>query len=65
MIVTKKSILTGKVRQREIDISSAQLKEWEEGALIQNVMPDISVNDREFLISGITQQEWNEIYPED
>jgi hypothetical protein len=35
---------------------------WEGGELIQNVMPELSPEEREFLISGITPKEWDEYY---
>lgn len=58
MRITRVSTLTGKTHTREIDCTSWQLKKWEEGALIQNAMPRVSAEDREFVISGITPEEW-------
>ena len=58
--ITKKSTLTGKYHTKELPITEAQLWMWENGALIQNAMPDLPREDREFLISGITPEEWRE-----
>lgn len=37
----------------EIPITDEQLEKYENGALIQSVLPNISPGDRELLISGI------------
>ena len=48
----------------DLDITDDQLKAWEGGELIQNVMPDLTVEEREFLISGNTAEDWNKMFPE-
>ena len=55
--------MTGKVRTREIDVTEEQIADWEQGRLIQDAMPNLSDEEREFLISGATQEEWDEAYP--
>jgi hypothetical protein len=62
MLITKRSLLTKKENTLEIDVTQAQLDEWEGGALIQNVMPHLSRDDREFLISGITPDAWEDTF---
>lgn len=62
MQVTKTSKLTGKEHTQEIDISEAQWKRWKGGELLQNVCPHLSADDREFLISGATKEEWNQFF---
>tara|TARA_R110000764_G_scaffold208524_1_gene294185 strand:+ start:658 stop:825 length:168 start_codon:yes stop_codon:yes gene_type:complete len=42
----------------EIDVSDKQIALWMEGALIQDVMPSLSADEREFLMTGITPDEW-------
>lgn len=58
MQVTMRSALTGKKHTQEIDISPEQWKRWMDGEMIQNVCPHLSSDDREFLISGSTKEEW-------
>ena len=65
MQITRKSPLSGIVHTREINVTQDQLLRWEAGALIQDVMPDISSEDREFIISGITIEEWDTYIPEE
>lgn len=64
MLIEKKSVLTGKTHILDIPVTKEQLTQWQEGALIQDAMPNLSVNDREFLISGITPEEWKEVFGE-
>ena len=65
MEITRKSILTGIVRTRELDITEAQFEAWQNGDLIQDAMPQLSVSDREFLINGVTDAEWRQTFGEE
>lgn len=60
MKITRKSMLTGVTRTIDMPITEQQYDDWVDGALIQNVMPHLTVGEREFLISGITDEEWAE-----
>ena len=60
MRVIKTSIITGNTASMDLDVTEAQLVAWRQGALIQEVMPHLSADEREFLISGITPAEWDE-----
>jgi len=59
--VTRKSILSGKINTMALDISQEHLDTYEQvsGVLVQNVFPNLNKEEREFLISGITPDEWN------
>lgn len=58
MNITRKSILTGTVSTREIDVTRDQIVAWERGELIQDAMPHLFPDDREFLMTGITPEQW-------
>lgn len=58
MLIYKKSTISGKINGMMIPVSKNQIKRWENGELIQDVMPDLTKEEREFMISGITQEEW-------
>jgi hypothetical protein len=62
MKITRKSPLTGITRSKEIDVTIAQILAWEEGELIQNAMPQLSADDREFVKTGITGEEWDQLF---
>jgi hypothetical protein len=61
-LLTKKSMFTGSWNQREINVTEEQVNRWEAGELIQDVMPNLSADDREFLMTGSTPDEWNEAF---
>jgi hypothetical protein len=65
MKITKQSPFSGKVNSREIPVTEAQLAAWNAGAMIQDAMPDVSADDREFLMTGITPEEWADTFRED
>jgi pyruvoyl-dependent arginine decarboxylase (PvlArgDC) len=41
------------------------MKKWKAGRLIQNVLPDLSANERELFISQTCGNCWDKIYPQD
>ena len=59
MLIERTSLISGITRTRDIDVTQAQLTQWQTGGLIQNIMPDVSLEDREFIMTGITAEEWN------
>jgi hypothetical protein len=62
MIIQRKSPLTGELNSREIDICQSQIDAWEGGMLIQDAMPDVSKDDREFIMSGSTPVDWDKMF---
>lgn len=62
MKVTRRSQLSGIERTREIDVTDEQLERWRKGALIQDAMPHLTDDEREFIMTGIIQSEWDEAF---
>jgi hypothetical protein len=62
MKITRTSSLTGITRTKEIDVTIAQILAWEEGELIQNAMPHLSADDREFIMTGVDEKEFDSIF---
>jgi hypothetical protein len=62
MKITRTSRLTGKTSVMYLDITKEQLFSWVDGELIQDAMPQLSAEEREFLMTGITPAEWNEAF---
>lgn len=58
MIITRKSMLSGTVYTKDLDVTQEQLVAWEEGALVQDAFPNLSADDREFIKTGISALEW-------
>jgi len=42
----------------ELDLTLAQYEQWQAGAHIQEVAPHLSASQREFIISGYTEEDW-------
>jgi hypothetical protein len=59
MLIRRRSQITGIVRERNLDITEEQLNRFFSGELIQKCFPNLSVGDREFILSGITEEEWD------
>lgn len=64
MQITRKSIFTGKTQTKEINCTPEQIKEWEQGVLIQYAMPQVSADDREFIMTGADATEWDTLFKE-
>lgn len=47
-----------------IPVTDDQINKWQAGALIQDVMPELNDEQREFLMTGITPREWQEQFGE-
>jgi hypothetical protein len=56
---------TGMLNTMDIDITLDQIDRWQNGELIQNVMPNISAEQREFIISGLLPEEFEDIFKEE
>ena len=65
MQVTKISTFTGKENTLEIPVTQTQIDSWIGGELIQNAMPNLSPDQREFLMTGATAEEWEEMFGSD
>lgn len=49
----------------DLPITYAQMNLYACGAMIQDAFPDLTADEREFLKSGITAEEWNQTFPEE
>jgi len=59
MKIIRKSSLTGVEHTMDIDVTFEQLWQIDNRTdLVQNIVPHLSPSEREFLISGITDEEW-------
>ncbi len=63
MIVTRTSIYSGLTREMDLPITQEQLDRYKSGLLLlQEAFPHLSTSQREFIRSGMNDQEWNEIF---
>lgn len=66
MLVTMKSQVSGKLNELELDISEKQWLEYHshDRRHVQDIFPNLTPPEREFLISGTTPDEWKEMFGE-
>jgi hypothetical protein len=64
MLITKKSILSGIERTLDIPVTQEELDKWNSGMLIQEAMPNLSPDQREFILTGIVSDEWDSTFEE-
>ena len=62
MKITKRNDITGELATMDIPVTQDQLDDWENGTLIQDAMPNITREHREFIKTGITPKSWAEIF---
>lgn len=62
MKITRKSMISGVVRTLDLDVDETLLAKYERGetGLIQVTFPNLSPSEREFIMTGITDDEWEE-----
>tara|TARA_R100000008_G_C3422163_1_gene85426 strand:- start:142 stop:357 length:216 start_codon:yes stop_codon:yes gene_type:complete len=63
MQITRVSKYSNTTNTQEIDVTHEQLDAWRSGVLIQVAMPHLSADEREFIMTGITSDEWNKLFP--
>lgn len=66
MLVTRTSQLTGKTHSLDLDVTKEQMQRFDNrianGEYVQTIFPHLPVEFREFILTGITPQEWNETF---
>jgi hypothetical protein len=63
MLITRTSPFSGNTNSMEIEVTQEQLRSWrQDGILIQDAMPNLSADEREFIKTGITPEEWDSAF---
>lgn len=66
MRITMRSQLSGIEHTMDIQVTESELNRirnrFNTRELIQNIVPNLSMDEREFLLSGITPTEWNNTF---
>ena len=62
MLIKRRHPITGEYRERDLPVTSAQLEAWLGGALIQDAMPNLSADDREFIVTGFLPNEFEQMF---
>jgi len=64
MLVTRKSAASGIERTLDLPITEQQMAAYQNGALVQDAFPHLTVDQREFIITGISSEELDEMFAE-
>jgi len=63
MLITRRSQFSGKVNTMDINITQKQYDDFlQDTRPIQKIFPFLCPDEREFLITGCTPQEWKEMF---
>jgi hypothetical protein len=66
MLITRTSCATGVTRTIDLPVTQEQLDRYYDGnEKIQSVFPNLSAGEREFILTGITDEEWEDIFRDD
>lgn len=63
MLIEKVSPITGKVHKLELPVTEEKIAQWKSsGTTIQDAFPELTPDEREFLLTGITSDEWDSLF---
>ena len=62
MKIQRTSAHSGISRTLDLDVTLEEYASWRGGELIQNAMPRLDADGREFIMTGITAEEWEQIF---
>jgi hypothetical protein len=62
MKVTRTSPFSKITRTLDLNITEAQVEAYANGALLQNAFPNLNADEREFYKTGITGEEWDQLF---
>lgn len=65
MMIRRTSTVSGLTREQDLPITDEQINAYLSGALIQQAFPDCTPAQREFFLSGISEEEWDAIFNEE
>ncbi|MBM4511706.1 hypothetical protein GS425_17295 [Rhodococcus hoagii] len=68
--ITRRSPFTGQTNAREINVAEEKIIAWEntprqQRPFVQDFFPELSADDREFILTGITPEEWEGLVPDE
>ena len=58
MKITRTNPFNGEINTIDIDVTDEQVQAYMDGALIQNAFPQLTAGEREFILTGITEECW-------
>jgi len=65
MIISRKNPMTGKMRSVSMSITPEQLAAYESGTVIQLAAPNLTPDEREFIMTGLLPEEFDALMADD
>jgi len=62
MIITRISPFSGEKNSMDLPITQEQIDSFNRGTLVQVAFPNLTPGQREFILTGITEKEWNDTF---
>ena len=62
MLIKRRSPFTGEVNTWDIPVTYEQIVIWEGGIPAQRAFPNLTPDQREFIMTGITPVEWDDTF---
>lgn len=62
MIIKRTSIISGKSSTMDLPVTQRQMDMWNSGMCVQDCMPHLEIEQREFLITGMSIEEQNKFF---
>ncbi len=64
MKVTRKSLFSGQENTMELDVTKEQIARWKAGESVEDVMPQLTYDEREFMKTGCLPDEYDDLFGE-
>ncbi len=65
MKITKRDPFTGQMNTLNIPkLTQKMIDDWSDGMLIQQAMPELTPDEREFLMTGLMPDSWDRLFKE-
>lgn len=65
MDIKRRSPWSKKTSTMRLDVTEEEYNAWRNGMLIQEAMPRLNSNEREFLMTGLTNTDWFDMFKDD
>jgi hypothetical protein len=62
MLITRTSQYSGIERTMDLPVTNEQFNDYNKGMLVTHAFPQLTKDQREFLITGMTADEWDELF---
>jgi len=64
MLITRTSVF-GVQRTKDLNVTQEQYNAWKSGVYAQDAFPHLDAADREFIISGNTDEDWDIMFADE